>query len=155
MTDVKNDESALKIKLQDDMKTAMKSGDKATVAVLRMLIASIKNTEIARQKALADSDILGLISKEVRQHEESITAFKSGNRDDLVQKEAAEMATLKAYLPEQLPREEIVVIARRIVAETGASGPQDKGKVMPRIMGELKGKADGRIINEVVTELLS
>jgi uncharacterized protein len=155
MTDAKMNESTLKTKLQDDMKTAMKSGDKAVVAVLRMLTASIKNTEIARQKALDDSDILGIISKEVRQHEESITAFKSGNRDDLVQKEEAEMATLKAYLPEQLPREEIVAVAKRIVEEVGASGPHDKGKVMPRIMGELKGKADGRIINEVVTELLS
>jgi uncharacterized protein len=148
-------ESTLKTNIQNDMKTAMKSGDKAVVAVLRMLIAAIKNTEIARQKTLDDSDILGIISKEVRQHEESITAFKNGNRNDLVEKEEAELVTLKDYLPEQLPREEIVAVARRIVEEAGASGLHDKGKVMPRIMGELKGKADGRIINEVVTELLS
>ncbi|MFC1908548.1 GatB/YqeY domain-containing protein [Chloroflexota bacterium] len=145
----------LKQKLGDDIKEAMKSGDKQKRSTLRLLMAAINNAEIARRTALADADILGVIAKEVRQHQESIEAFKQGNRQDLVTQEEAEMAILQGYLPQQLTREEIMEAARRIIAELGAEGPGDKGKVMPMIIAELKGKADGREINAVVTELLN
>ena len=99
--------------------------------------------------------ILGIIAKEARQHQESIESFKQGNRQDLVAKEEAELAILNEYLPQQMTREEIVAEARRVIGEVGAQGPGDKGKVMPRLIAQLKGKADGREINVVVTELLS
>ena len=148
-------EASLRQKLGDDLKQAMKSGDEVKRSVIRLLMAAITNTEIARQASLEDADILGIVAKEVRQRKESIEAFKQGNRQDLVAREEAELAILEGYLPQQVTREEIVEAARRIIGEVGAEGPGDKGKVMPKIIAQLKGRADGREINEVVTELLS
>ena len=147
--------ASLRQKLGDDLKQAMKSGDEVKRSAIRLLMAAITNTEIARQASLEDADILGIIAKEVRQRKESIEAFKQGNRQDLVAREEAEQAILEEYLPQQVTREEIVEAARRIIEEVGAQGPGDKGKVMPRIITQLKGRADGREINEVVTELLA
>lgn len=142
-------------KLMTDLREAMKSGDKIRLEVLRMARASIKNAEIAQQKSLDDPDILGIIAKEGKQRRESIAEFKKANRQDLVDKEEAELAILLEYLPEQISREEIVATARRVIEEVEARGPGDKGKVMQKLMPQLKGKAEGREINEVVTELLS
>ena len=147
-------EKALKQKINDDLKQAMKSGDTVKRSALRMLLAATSNAEIARRATLEDSDILGIIAKEVKQHAESIEAFKQGNRPDLVAQEEAEMAILKEYLPQQMTREEIIEVARQVIKEVGAQGPADKGKVMPEIIPQLKGRADGREINAVVTELL-
>ena len=147
-------EISLKQKLEGDTRQALKGGDKKRVSVLRLLLAAVNNAEIARQSALADGDVLGIIAKEMRQREESIAAFKQGNRPDLVAQEEAEKVILQGYLPQQVTREEIVAEARRIIAEVGAQGPRDKGKVMPKLIATLKGKADGREINTVVTELL-
>ena len=122
---------------------------------MRLVLAAVKNAEIAKQAALEDGDILGVIAKEVKQHQESIEAFRQGNRQDLVAKEEAELAVLQEYLPEQMTRDEVLAEARRIIEEVGAQGPGDKGKVMPKLIAQLKGRADGREINEVVTELLS
>ena len=124
-------------------------------SVIRLVMAAIKNAEIARQKALEDSDILGLIAKEIRQRKESIEAFKQGDRPELAAREEAEMTILEAYMPAQMSRDEIVAEARQVIEEVGAEGIRDKGKVMPQLIAKLKGKADGREINEVVTELLS
>jgi uncharacterized protein YqeY len=148
-------EANLKQRLTDDLKQAMKGGDTLKRSALRLLMASIHNAEIAKRAALDDTDILGIIAKEVRQHQESIESFKQGNRRDLVDKEEAEMAVLQGYLPQQMTREEVVEAARKIIVEVGAQGPADKGKVMPKIIAQLKGRADGREINAVVTELLS
>ena len=148
-------ESNLKQKLSDDLKQAMRSGDTVRRSAIRLLMAAIGNAEIARRAALDDADILGIIAKEARQRQESIEAFKQGNRQDLVDKEEAELAILQEYLPQQMTREEIVEAARRVIEEVGAQGPGDKGKVMPRLIPQLKGRADGREINAVVTELLA
>ena len=145
----------LKQKLTDDLKQAMKDGDKVRRSVIRLALAAVKNAEIARQAALEDGDILGIIAKEVRQRQESIEAFKQGNRPELVAQEEAEMAVLKGYLPQQMTRDEIIAAARKVIEEVGAQEPRDKGKVMPKLIAQLKGKADGREINAVVTELLS
>jgi uncharacterized protein YqeY len=145
----------LQEKLMTDLREAMKSGDKIRLEVLRMVRASIKNAEIAQQKSLDDPDILGIIAKEGKQRRESIAEFKKANRQDLVDKEEAELAILLEYLPEQISREEIVATARQVIEEVEARGPGDKGKVMQKLMPQLKGKAEGREINEVVTELLS
>jgi len=147
--------SPLKQKLMDDLKQAMRGGDKVRRSVIRLLMTAIKNAEIARGTALEDSDILGIIAKEVRQRNESIEAFKQGNRQDLVAQEEAELAVLKEYLPQQMSRDEIIVAARQVIEEVGAQGLGDKGKVMPKLIAQLKGRADGREINAVVTELLT
>jgi len=140
-------EADLKQKLTDDLKQAMRDGDKVKRSVIRLAMAAIKNTEIARQTTLDDTDILGVIAKEARQRQESIDAFKQGNRPDLVAQEEAELAVLKEYLPRQMTREEIIAAARQVIAEVGAQGPGDKGKVMPQLIAQLKGRADGGASN--------
>ena len=145
----------LKEKLNNDLKKAMKEGDTVKRSVVRLALSAIQNAEIAKQAALEDSDILGVIAKEAKRREESIEAFEQGNRQDLVDKEKEELAILQEYLPEQMSRDEIVEAARKVIEEVGARGPGDKGKVMPKLIAQLKGRADGREINTVVTELLS
>jgi len=145
----------LKQKLTDDLRQAMKTGDKVKRSAIRMVLASIQNAEIARQAALEEGDILGIIAKEVRQRKESIEAFKQGDRQELVAQEEAELAVLTEYLPQQMTREEIIDAARKVIEEVGAQEPRDKGKVMPKLIAQLKGRADGREINAVVTELLA
>ena len=152
---MKQDEPELKQKLMDDLKQAMRGGDNVKRSVIRLAMAAIKNAEIARRAALEDADILGIIAKEVRQRNESIEAFKQGNRQDLVAQEEAELAILQEYLPRQMTRDEVIVEARRVIKEVGAQGLSDKGKVMPELISQLKGRADGREINAVVTELLA
>jgi len=147
-------ETSLKQKLADDLKQALRQGEKVRLSVIRLVIAAINNAEIARQATLNDADIYGVIAKEIRQRKESIDAFKLGNRPDLVTQEEAELAILQQYLPQQVTRDEIIAEARRVIGEVGAKGLSDKGKVMPRLIAQLKGKADGREINAVVTELL-
>ena len=148
-------EVGLRQKLSDDLKQAMRGGDKVRRLVIRLVMAAIRNAEISKQADLDDADILGIIAKEVRQRRESIEAFKQGNRHDLVAKEEAELTILNEYLPKQMTHEEIILAARRVIEEVGAQGPGDKGKVMPQLITQLKGKADGREINAVVTELLT
>ena len=147
-------EAGLKAKLTNDLKKAM-IGREKTRAALKLVINSVQYAESARRSELEDGDILGIISKEIKQHRDSIDAFKAGKRDDLVAQEEAELAVLQEYMPQQLSREEIAAEARRAIAEVGAAGPRDKGKVMSRLMPQLKGKADGQEINAVVTELLA
>ena len=144
----------MKDKLNADLKQALRAGEKIRLLVIRLVLSAVNNAEIARQAKLSDADILGVIAKEAKQREESIVAYRQGNRLDLVSQEEAELAILKTYLPEQAPREDIVAEARKVIAEVGAQGPRDKGKVMPKLIATFKGRAEGRIINDVVTELL-
>jgi len=132
----------------------MKSGDNTRRDVIRLVMSAIKNAEIARRDNLEEADVIGVIVKEARQRQESIDAFKQGDRQDLVVQEEAELAILQEYLPQQASREEIVTAAQQIIKDVGAEGPRDKGKVMPRLIAQFKGKADGREINDIVTELL-
>ena len=145
----------LQEKLMADLKEAMKGGDKTRLEVIRMVRARIKNVEKAHQKSLDDPDVLDAIAKEAKQRRESIAEFKKADRQDLLDKEEAELAILLEYLPQQMSREEILAAARGVIEEVGARGPGDKGKVMQKLMPQLKGKAEGRDINEVVTQLLS
>ncbi len=115
---------------------------------------SYKNAEIERGAALSEADILTIVSREAKQRRESIAAFEKADRRDLVEKERAELEVLQSYLPAQVSRHEIAEAAREVIAEVGAGGPRDKGKVMPVLIGRLAGRAEGREINEVVTELL-
>jgi uncharacterized protein YqeY len=147
-------EVALKQKLFEDLKQALRNRDKLRCSVIRLAMSAIRNAEIAKQAELEEADILGVIAKEARQRKESIEAFRQGNRPDLVAQEEAELAILNGYLPKQMSRDEIVAAARKVVDEVKAQGVRDKGKVMGKLIPQLKGKADGREINEVVTELL-
>ena len=149
------EKTGLKAKLNEDLREAMRSGNTVKRDTIRYLLADIKNTEIARRETLDEAGIIGVAAKEVRQRQESIDAFKAGNRPDLVAKEEAELAVIKSYMPQPASREEIVKTAERIISEVGARGPGDKGKVMPKVIAEFKGKAGGQEINAVVTDLLS
>lgn len=132
----------------------MRKQDVPRRSVIRLVLAAVKNAEIAKLAPLDDSEVLGVISKEVKRHHESIEAFKQGNRSDLVAIEEAELAVLNTYLPRQMSRDEIIAEAKQVIQEVGAKGPADKGKVMSKLVAKLRGKAEGREINEVVTELL-
>jgi uncharacterized protein YqeY len=145
----------LKQKLNDDLREALRSQDELRKTTIRLALSAIHNAEIAAGKELDDAGVTAVLAREAKQRRESIEEFKKGNRQDLVDKEQGELDILLTYLPHQLSREEIADIARRIIAETGATGPRDKGKVMPVIMAQLRGRADGSEVNAVVTELLS
>jgi uncharacterized protein YqeY len=147
-------DAPLKTRLNDDLKQALRSGDALRCSVIRMLLSAMNYSEIAKQATLSDSDIIGVIGKEIKQRKESIEAYKQANRPELAAKEEAEMAILMAYMPEQMSHEEIVALAKKVIAETGAQSPHDKNKVMPRLMPQVKGKADGQEVNAVVNELL-
>ena len=147
-------ESSLKSRLNDNLRQALRSGDSLRCSVIRMALSAMNYSEIAKQATLTDSDMLGVIAKEIKQRKESIEAYKQANRPELAAKEEAEMAILKAYMPEQMSHDEIVSLAKKIIAEVGAQGPRDKNKVMPKLMPMVKGKADGQEVNAVVNELL-
>ncbi len=148
-------EPELQKRITEDMKQAMKAGDAVKRDTLRMLLSSIKNAANAKLAPLDDSEVAAVVAKDVKRHQESIEAFKKGNRSDLVAKEEAEMAILQVYMPKQASREEIVAVVKEVITAVGAKGPGDKGKVMQQVMPRLKGKAEGKDINEVVTQLLS
>jgi len=146
---------ALKDNIQETLKVALKQQRKVEVSTLRLLLSEIKYAEIAQQKPADDNKVLDVISKEIKRRRESIEAFKKGNRSDLVAQEEAELAVLMSYLPEQMSRAEITAAAQRVVETIGAKGPGDKGKVMGQLMPQLKGKADGKEVSDIVSELLA
>jgi len=146
---------SLQNKLMGDLKEAMKKGYKVRLSVIRIIRARVKNAEIEQGSTLDDAGVLQVITKEVRQHRESITAFSNGNRQDLVTQEEAELAILLEYLPEQMSYQEVMAAARQLIEELAAHGPADKGKVMSKLMAQLRGRADGREVNAVVSELLA
>ncbi len=142
-------------KIREDLKEALKQHDGVRVSILRLLLSEIKKAEIAQRTPLDDNEILDVIGKEVKRHRESIEAFKRGNRSDLVAQEEAELSILMGYLPKQMSREEIVTVAQQAIGAIGAKGISDKGKVMSQLMPELRGKAGGKEVSDVVSELLA
>jgi hypothetical protein len=141
-------------KINTDLKAAMRAREELRLLVLRTLLSSINYAEIAKQKKLDDSGIIEVIGKEIKQRRESIEAYDKGNRPDLSTKEKAELAILQEYMPAQMSREEITAIVEKVIAEVGPKGPGDKGKVMQKLMPQVKGKADGNEVNSIVTDLL-
>lgn len=142
-------------KIRDDLYQAIKQQDKVRISTLRLLISSIKNAEIAERKPIDDNKIIDLLSGEMRQRRESIEAFKQGNRSDLVAQEESGLAIVLEYLPKQMGRGEIIAAAQRAIDMVGARGEIDKGKVMSQLMPQLKGKANGKEVSEIVSELLA
>jgi len=146
---------SLKEQLQADLKDALRQRDALRREVLRLTLAALHNAEIAAGGGLDEGAGLGVLAREAKRRGESIEEFGKAGRQDLVEKEEAELAVLSAYLPQRLSREEIEAAARRTIQESGASGPKDIGKVMPVLMRQLQGRADGREVNEVVRQLLA
>jgi len=132
----------------------MRARDELRMLVLRSLLSSMNYAEIAKQKKLDEGGVIEVIGKEIKQRKESIEAYEKGNRSDLADKEKAEMAVLLEYMPAQMGRDEIVAIVQAVIAEVGAKGPGDKGKIMQKLMPQVKGKADGNEVNSIVTDLL-
>ena len=140
---------SLQEKLNTDLKAAMRARDELRMLVLRSLLSSMNYAEIAKQKKLDDGGVIEVIGREIKQRSESIEAYEKGNRKDLADKEKAEMAVLQEYMPAQMGRDEIVSIVKAVIAEVGAKGPGDKGKVMQKLMPQVKGKADGNEVNSI------
>jgi uncharacterized protein YqeY len=145
---------SLREQIDEDLKVSLKSGDKTKVLVLRLIKSSVHNTEIAQQKTLEDDGIISVLIKEAKQHRESIEAFKIGKRDDLVAKEEAELSIIESYLPKQMSRDEVMILIDKTIKDTGAQSKRDMGKVMSKLMSQLKGRFDGREINNIVIEKL-
>lgn len=150
----------LREQLMADLKEAMLQRDEVRKRTIRSVIAALKMAETeldasGQRVSLQDDDILGVIAKQAKQRQESIVEFRKGARPDLVAEEEAELAILQTYLPQQLTREEIEIEAKQVIDEVGASGLGDIGKVMKPLMARLKGRADGRLANQVVRELLA
>ena len=146
--------AGLRDQLREDVKTAMRAKDALRRDTIRLLQAAIKNADIEKRGEVGDAVVLTIIQKQLRQRQDSIEQFEAGGREDLADRERAEIGVLEVYLPAQMDRDAIMAAAQAVVARTGASGPGDKGKVMGPLMGQLRGKADGRLVNEVVGELL-
>ncbi len=148
---------SLKEQLANDLADALRQGDDTRKSTIRMLMSAINVEEVAgaERRELKEDEVLKVVARQVKQRRDSIEEFNKAGREELAEKEAAEMQVLQAYMPEQVGREEIEAEARKVIGEVGATGPQDKGKVMQAIMPRLAGRAEGRDINEVVTQLLS
>ncbi len=145
----------LEERLMEEMKEAMKTNDKSRLSTIRMLRSAIKNKEIEQRGKLDDEGIYKVIQAMVRKGEESIEQFKAGGRPDLVEKERREIEILNSFLPQPLSKEEILAIIDEVVAETQATSLKDMGKVMKSIMPKLGGRAEGKVVNQLVKERLS
>jgi uncharacterized protein len=145
----------LKDQITDDMKTAMRAKDAARLGTIRLLLAAVKQREVDERIVLDDAAIVGVVDKLIKQRKDSIAAFASAGRTDLVDKETAELAVLQAYLPVRLSADEISAAVGAIVASLGASGPGDMGKVMATVKTQLAGKADMGAVSAAVKAALS
>jgi uncharacterized protein YqeY len=145
----------LKERLQDDLKDALRARDERRKSVIRMALTVITNAEVEHGGDLDDPGVAAVLQKEARQRQDTIAELRQTDRSDLLAKEEAELAILEEYLPKLLSRDEIVAEARRVVEEMGATGMGQMGPVMSTLMVKLKGRVDGRLVNEVVRELLS
>lgn len=150
----------LRARLDADLKEALKAGEKIRASAIRMLLAAVKTREVAedrrgdRRAPLPDEELLQVIASARKQRRDSIEQFRAGGRQDLVEKETAELAVLEAYLPRALTPEELRAAVAEAIRETGATSPRDMGKVMSRLMTVLAGRADGKLVSELVREAL-
>ena len=142
-------------KLDSDVKVALKEGNVLKVSVLRMVLSTIKTLQIEKNiKSLDDDGVIHILQRHAKQHRESIDQFTKGGRQDLADKEKSEMKILDEYLPEQMSEEELLVLVKAAIADTGAALKSDTGKVMKAVMEKAKGKADGKAISKLVGQLL-
>lgn len=158
----------LKQKLQEDLDAALKQKQAVVLSTLRVLLASVQNKEkdkryklsktglsdLEEKSLLSDEEIVDVISSEAKKRRESIAVFLQGKREDLAQKEQAELEVLQKYLPEQISEEELKKIVKEAIEKTGAKEAKDMGKIMAEVMPKVKGKADGSLVNKIIKELL-
>ena len=141
-------------RLSNDMKQAMKDKDKVRLSVIRMVRTAIKNAEIDLKKTLSDDEVVDVLNRELKQRRDSLQSFEAANREDLIQDAKQEIEILLDYLPAQLTAEEIRSLVQDAIAETGAKGKSDMGKVMSALMPKVKGRAEGKLVNQIVQEAL-
>ena len=146
---------SLKDQITEDMKSAMRAKDAPRLGTIRMLLAAIKQREVDERIVLDDLAVVAIVDKTIKQRKDSITAFQSAGRTDLVEKETAELGVLQAYLPARLSADEVVTVVAAIVADLGATGPGDMGKVMAVAKAHLAGKAEMGAISAAVKAALS
>ena len=140
--------------LTQDMKAAMKAGDKNRLATIRLLRGNLKDEAMNQQKELSEDEELDVLSKAAKKRRESIQAYKDAGREDLAEKESEELKVIEAYLPQPLSRDEVEAIVDAAIQEVGAKTMKDMGKVMPVVMKQVKGRADGKVVNELVRQKL-
>ena len=145
----------LKDRVTEDMKTAMRARDAERLSTIRMLLAACKQREVDERIVLDDAAVVAIVDKLIKQRKDSITAFTQGGRNDLADKEAAEVRVLEAYLPQRLGADEIAVEVSAIVAELGAKGPGDMGRVMAAVKARLAGKAEMALVSAAVKQALA
>ena len=145
----------LKDQITEDMKAAMRAKDSARLLTIRGLLAACKQREVDERIVLDDVAVIAIVDKLVKQRKDSITQFTAGNRQDLVDKEAAELLVLEAYLPQRLGADEVAAEVAKVVAELGAAGPGDMGKVMGAVKAKLAGKADMALVSAAVKKALA
>ena len=144
----------LKTRLTDELKDAMRGGDTTRRTTIRYLLSVIQNEEIAKRTELDDEGILAVLSRQAQQRRDSIEAFEKADRQDLVDKEKAELDFILPYLPQQLSADEIKELVGQAISDVGASGPGDMGKVMSQVMPRVKGRAEGKQVSSIVNDLL-
>lgn len=142
-------------RLAADLRVALREQDASRKGALRMALTALKYARVAKNADLTDEEMIAVLSKEVRQRQDSIVEFEKGGREDLVALEAAEIKILREYLPRELSHDEIAELAREAIAETGASGPKQMGQVMRVLMPRVRGRADGRAVSGIVRDLLA
>lgn len=140
----------LKERLQNDLTSAMKNRDERRVSVLRLLRSAIRKQEIDRQKELSDEEVLAVLQQAAKQHQDSINAYRAGQRFDLVAQEEFELSVIQSYLPQPLSLEELQTLIAKTIEQLGATGLRDLGKVMGAIMPQIKGRADGSQVQALV-----
>ena len=146
---------SLKDRIQDDMKSAMRAKEVDRLSTIRMLLAACKQREVDERIVLDDAAVISIVDKLIKQRKDSITAFKQAGRTDLVDKETAEVAVLEAYLPQRLTAEQVATAISGLVAELGAAGPGDMGKVMAATKARLAGQAEMALVSAAVKQALS
>lgn len=145
----------LKTEIQDGIKAAMKSGDRVTLSTLRLLSSALHNEEIKQHRELSEDEILKTVASLSKQRQESIEFFRKGGRTDLLEKEEAELAVLRRFLPEAMNDDEVRAVIRNSIDEVGAKGIQDLGRVMKQVMPKVAGRTDGKRVSELAKEILS
>ncbi|WP_438446225.1 GatB/YqeY domain-containing protein [Gorillibacterium sp. sgz5001074] len=146
---------SLNDRLNEDMKQAMRSQDKFRLSVIRMVRSSIKNIEIDQRKSLDDQEVLDVLNREIKQRRDSLQEFEKAGRDDLADQLKQELAILADYMPQQLSEDEVKEIVQQTIHEVGASSKADMGKVMSALMPKVKGRADGKLVNQIVQQSLA
>jgi len=142
-------------RISEKLKTAMKAGDGGAVSGLRLILAAVKNREIEKRGELDDAESIGVLSTLAKQRGESIEMYQKGGREDLVKREEAELALIKSFLPEPFSEEDLAGLIDEAITESGASGARDMGKVMKIVSPKTRGRADGKVVSEMVKKKLS